>query len=80
MFTRRLLVRAKIYVCLKEHLSKNRHSLENDCVGIKPCSKIFSPVCASVGASNKTFSNECQMRQEVCTNRVIMRVSPLQRP
>ena len=67
--------RSRIY-----HLSKNRHSLETDCVGIKPCSKIFSPVCASGGGFNKTFSNECQLKQEVCTSRVILKVSPLQRP
>ena len=84
MFTRILLSAKKtMFVSRRSriyHLSKNSHSLESDCVGVKPCSKIFSPVCASAEASNITFSNECQMKQEVCTKRTILKVSQLQRP
>ena len=59
---------------------KIEYSIEAECDGIKPCSKIFSPVCASSAASNMTFSNECQLRQEVCTKRAILKVTKLQRP
>ena len=62
-----------------EDLSGTRFFSETDCDGEKPCSKIFSPVCGvRAGATNVTFTNECKLRNEVCTTRSVIKVRSLQ--
>ena len=51
-----------------------RHD-EDSCDQLTPCSKIFSPVCANDGVANITFTNECKLKQEMCTKRSTIRVS-----
>lgn len=37
---------------------------KNKC--IRPCSRIYRPVCGTNGQETKTFSNECLMNQHNC--------------
>ena len=47
------------------------------CQDVRPCSKIFAPVCGYNGLANVTFTNECKLRKQSCTTRTNFEVGNL---